>query len=169
MKEDRIKEQRFINVLNQYRDTVSRVCYLYASSSALYDDLYQETLINIWQGLDSFRGEAKISTWIYRTAINTCISWHRRNARHGASHILRLDDTTVEIPDNTENSKLNTNRELHRLISALNPIDKAFITLWLDEKSYAEIGFIMGISPGNVAVKIHRIKEKLSKIAKKSI
>ena len=78
----RDKEQRFIELTDAYKDVVAKVCYFYASPSAGFDDLYQEVLINLWQGMDSFRGEAKISTWIYRTAINTCITWHRRNNRH---------------------------------------------------------------------------------------
>lgn len=161
------KEQRFLAITEQYKDVVAKVCWLYVSAYASFDDLYQEVLINLWQGLDSFRGDARISTWIYRTAINTCITWHRRNARHSASSgVLSLDDLIIEPADNAEGAvKLEEYRELYSLISRLGPIDKAIVTLWLDEKSYDEIAFIMGISPGNVAVKMFRIKEKLSKMA----
>ena len=131
------KEERFLAVTDKYKDVIAKVCMLYVSQTASFDDLYQETLLNLWQGLDTFRGEAKISTWIYRTAINTCITWHRRSKRHN--------------PD--------------AAISRLGPLDKALISLWLDEKSYDEIALITGISMSNVAVRIHRIKDKLCKMA----
>ena len=166
MKHNSNKEQAFNDVISQYKEVIAKVCWLYSSSYS-FDDLYQEVLINIWQGLDSFRGDAKISTWIYRTAINTCITWHRRNARHGGTTTLRLDDVKVEVPDAAD-SKLDNERMLQGLISQLGLIDKALVTLWLDEKPYDEIAAIMGISTGNVAVKMHRIKERLAIIAKNS-
>ena len=86
------KEKEFLAVTDKYKEVIAKVCYLYSSAWASFDDLYQEVLINLWQGLGSYRGEAKISTWIYRTAINTCITWHRRNARYGTRDTDRLDD-----------------------------------------------------------------------------
>lgn len=70
-----------MQLLDEYKDLIAKVCYVYSSPTVSMDDLYQEVAANIWTGLDNFRGEAKISTWIYRTAINTCITWLRRN-RH---------------------------------------------------------------------------------------
>ncbi len=166
MKNDVERERRFLDISREYKDVVAKVCYLYSSPTSPFDDLFQEVLINIWQGLDSFRGDSKMSTWIYRTAINTCISWHRRNGRHGGSDTLRLDDLNIDPRDSAEGEqRLERYRELQRLISLLNPLEKALITLWLDEKPYNEIGLIMGISPGNVAVRIHRIKDKLAQLA----
>ncbi|MCM1067644.1 MAG: sigma-70 family RNA polymerase sigma factor [Muribaculaceae bacterium] len=160
------KEAQFVAVTAQYKEVIAKVCYMYASAAAPFDDLYQEVLINLWQGLDSFRGEAKISTWIYRTAINTCITWHRRNDRHSGSSTLRLDELLTEPADTASGRvMLEEYRELYRLIGMLGPLDKALITLWLDEKSYEEIALIMGLSKGNVAVKMHRVKEKLSRLA----
>ena len=160
------KEREFIAITDHYKDVVAKVCSLYVSQTAGFDDLYQEVLINIWQGMESFRGEAKMSTWIYRTAINTCITWHRRNGRHGGSTTMRLEDIMIDPADTGDTAAvLEEYRELYRLISMLGPIDKALITLWLDEKPYDEIGHIMGMSQSNVAVRIHRIKDRLSKMA----
>ncbi len=160
------KEKDFLAVTNQYKEVIAKVCYLYSSAWASFDDLYQEVLINLWQGLDSFKGEAKISTWIYRTAINTCITWHRRNARYTPQRTDRLDDILFEPADTSDNaSALEEYRELDRLISRLGDIDKALITLWLEEKPYEEIAHITGLSPANVAVRLHRAKEKLTKMA----
>ena len=166
MKQTSDKETQFVAVTDQYKEVIAKVCYMYASSAAPFDDLYQEVLINLWQGIDGFRGESKISTWIYRTAINTCITWHRRNDRHSGRNTLRLDELLAEPADSPSGRELlEEYRELYRLINKLGPIDKALITLWLDEKTYDEIALIMGLSKGNVAVKMHRAKEKLSKLA----
>lgn len=160
------REKRFLAITEQYKGVVAKVCSLYVSADASFDDLYQEVLINLWQGLDSYRGEARISTWIYRTAINTCITWHRRNGRHSKATV-RIEDMAIDPADPGASLKLSEYRELYRLIGMLGPIDKALVTLWLDEKSYDEIGLIMGLTAGNVAVKMHRIKSKLSKMAQK--
>lgn len=160
------KEKEFLAVTDKYKEVIAKVCYLYSSAWASFDDLYQEVLINLWQGLGSYRGEAKISTWIYRTAINTCITWHRRNARYGTRDTDRLDDMIFEPAETGDNaSVMEDYRELYRLISMLGPVDKALITLWLDEKSYEDISHITGLSQTNVAVRLHRAKEKLTKLA----
>ena len=145
-----------------FRSVIAKVCCIYSSPSVDFDDLYQETVINLWNGFDKFRGDAKISTWIYRTAINTCITWNRRNKKH-ANNISLEPDMPVTTDD--DSGKLADYKQLQYLISKLNPIEKAIITLWLDEKSYEEIASITGISHANVAVKLHRIKEKMSKMS----
>lgn len=168
MKTQSDKEQMFINIIGHYKEVVAKVCSLYVSPTAAFEDLYQEVLINIWQGMETYRGEAKVSTWIYRTAINTCITWYRRNSRHGGNATTRLEDLVIDPADTSDTSGLlEEYRELYNLIAKLGPIDKALINLWLEEKTYDEISHIMGISPSNVAVRIHRIKEKLSKMAKR--
>jgi len=159
------KEQQFLGIVEQCRPLIYKVCWLYTSPGISFDDLYQEVLINIWQGMDSFRGDSKMSTWIHRTAINTCISWYRRNSRHCDS--MGIDELPFEPADVPSDINAGEMLELHRLISMLGPIDKAIITLWLDEKPYEEIAAVMGMSVSNVAVRLHRIKERLSKLADK--
>ncbi|MDE6131446.1 MAG: RNA polymerase sigma factor, partial [Muribaculaceae bacterium] len=111
-----------------------------------------------------FRGESSASTWIYRMAINTCITWLRRNKRHNMSLSL---ESAAEIPYTGE-GEFDTERyrQFQLLLSRLEPLEKAVITLWLDEHSYDEISQITGLSKSNVAVRLHRIKEKLMKSGK---
>lgn len=155
------KERQFLEILDTYKSVIAKVCCIYTSPTADFDDLYQETVINLWNGFDNFRGDAKISTWIYRAAINTCITWVRRNKKHANNISLEAD-----MPIIAEGStKLADYKRLHSLIAKLQPLEKAIITLWLDEKSYEEIAYITGISQSNVAVKLHRIKEKMSKMS----
>lgn len=166
MKRQSDKEQRFLAVTDSCKEIIAKVCLLYASPSAPFEDLYQEVLVSLWLGLDSFRGEAKMSTWIYRTALNTCITWHRTSGRHNPGNTLSLDSLIVEPADGQEAAAMKEElAELNRLVARLGPIDKALITLWLDEKPYDEISHIMGLSEANIAVRIHRIKEKLSRFA----
>ena len=155
------KERHFLEILDTYKSVIAKVCCIYASPTVDFDDLYQETVINLWNGFDKFRGEAKISTWIYRAAINTCITWIRRNKKHNDNISLEADmPIFVE-----ENSKMADYKRLHSMIAKLLPLEKAIITLWLEEKSYEEIADITGLSQNNVAVKLHRIKEKMSKMS----
>jgi RNA polymerase sigma-70 factor (ECF subfamily) len=154
------KEAQFLQMLNRYKDVVIKACYIYTSEKVQLGDLYQEVLINLWQGFDKFRGDAKISTWIYRTAINTCITWHRRNNKHNL--LVPLDELTVEAIAE-DSSKTKNLQEMYQMISCLEPLEKAIVTLWLDENSYDDIASITGLSRANVAVKLHRIKDKLVK------
>ena len=166
MKQSADMEKEFLAVTDRYKDVIAKVCYLYSSAWVSFDDLYQEVLINLWQGLGSYRGEAKISTWIYRTAINTCITWHRRNARYTPSGTDRLDEMNVDPADTADSvAAMEEYRELYRLISRLGAVDKALISLWLEEKPYDEIARITGLSQSNVAGRLHRAKEKLTKMA----
>ena len=152
------RQQRFLEIADRYKEVIARVCSVYSSDSAPFADLYQEIMVNLWIGLESWRGEAKMSTWIYRLAINTCITWQRRNRRHSDAVSL---ESIFDIPDTADDTTHNLN-ELYSLIGRLDPFDKALITLWLDEKSYDEIAAVLGISKTNVATRLSRVKSKLS-------
>lgn len=158
---DTERRERFLEIADRYKMVIAKVCSVYASASAPFADLYQEVMVNVWSGLESWRGDAKMSTWIYRLAINTCITWHRRNRRHVEGAVSL--DFCPEIQ--SEPSAADEVTELYRLIAMLDPFDKALITLWLDERPYDEIAQIIGISKANVATRLHRIREKLTKLA----
>ena len=164
-KQDAARTARYEELTRQYGGLMAKVCYLYAGPGASFEDLYQETLINLWLGLESYRGEAKASTWIYRLALNTCITWHRKNDRHTGSGMtdveaaFGLSDTAMDPGARAE--QLEQLQMLHRMIADLNPIDKAIITLWLDERPYEEISAVTGLSKNNVGVRLTRIKNQL--------
>lgn len=156
------RQQQFLELADRYKGLIAKVCSLYSSPSAPFADLYQEVMVNLWSGMDSYRGDAKASTWIYRLAINTCITWHRRNRRHTEGAVSL--DFVAEPADDSE-SRLTQWEELNALIGRLDPFDKALIAMWLDEKSYDEIAAVTGISRTCVAQRLHRIRAKLSKLA----
>lgn len=155
------KERQFLDLIDCNRQLICKVCYMYATDSNHFNDLYQETLINIWQGLDKFRGDAQVSTWIYRTAINSCITFYRRNKV--MSNASSIDGLPELIDDRSD--KPSQLKELYRLVSCLNKMDKALVLLWLDEKTYDEISAVTGISRNNVASRLRRIKAKLVKMS----
>lgn len=164
MRDTSARQQQFLQLLDEYKDLIVKVCYVYSSPTAGVDDLYQEVAANIWTGLDKFRGEAKVSTWIYRTAINTCITWLRRNRNQSLNTPI---ENAIALADSETDSRMDRYRQLHRMISTLQPMEKAIVTMWLDDKSYAEIAAVTGLSVANVATRLHRIKEKLAQRAEK--
>ncbi len=155
------RRQQFLELADRYKSVIAKVCSVYSSAAMPFADLYQEVMINLWSGLDSFRGDSKMSTWIYRLALNTCITMQRHNRRHNPD-ALPLD-AGFDIPDNESDAE--DLRMLYALIARLDPVDKALITLWLDEKSYDEISAIIGISKANVATRLFRAKQRLSHLA----
>ncbi|MBD5367092.1 MAG: sigma-70 family RNA polymerase sigma factor [Bacteroides sp.] len=113
-------------------------------------------MANVWQGLRTFRGDSKLSTWLYRTCINTCITSYRRNSVRST---VPLDNVAqVADDDDHRGDKL---RQMYNLISQLSPVDRAIIMMWLDEKNYDEIGDVTGMPRNTVASRIRRIKAKL--------
>ena len=155
------KENQFLQTVEAHHALISKVCYMYSSGRDNFHDLYQETLANLWQGIDRFRGEANISTWIYRVTLNTCITYFRKNRRHESTVTLdEIYDVAEEI--STRDGDL---AQMYLLISQLGKLDRAIIMLWLDERSYDEIADITGLSRNNVASRIHRIKENLARRA----
>lgn len=156
-------EQEFLSVVREYERVIYKVCYLYTTKNAPLGDLYQEVVLNIWKAYPKFRKECKVSTWIYRIALNTCISFIRKE-----KHTPELVTLTREADWMTEDRDPLTEmlRELYRLINHLGQLDKSIILLYLEEKSYEEIGEITGLTVTNVATKLSRIKDKLKKMKK---
>lgn len=151
-------KKEFAELVNRYKDVIFKVCYVYASREEL-EDYYQEVLIQLWRSLPKFRNESKMSTWIYRISLNTCISYVRKNKKVNKVSLIDLD-----FIDNDIEKKYYID-ELYLLINRLNKFEKAIILLWLEDRDYEEIASIVGISKNNVAVKLNRIKEKLRRMS----
>ncbi len=158
------KEERFNNLVKENQPKILRICKYYAPSSEDQKDIYQEILINIWKSLESFRGDALESTWVYRIALNTAMGFAGKEFRRmkivldggekNLSNLISEDDSTVRIRED----QLNT---LQNNLNLLSVIDKAIMSLVLEDLSAKDISDIIGITEPNVRVKIHRIKETL--------
>jgi RNA polymerase sigma-70 factor (ECF subfamily) len=159
------KETRFKQIIEENSQRINSICSYYNSNAEDRKDLHQEILVNIWKSLDKFRGDSAISTWIYRIAVNTSLSFNGKAYRHMNLNIesvpqsmnLLLDDEEMEHKVSEEHHF----EELEAQLNMLSIIDKALITLVLEGCSMREIADIIGLTEPNVKVKIHRIKEQL--------
>jgi RNA polymerase sigma factor (sigma-70 family) len=155
------QEAYFNELVKANHASIYRICraYLYEASHA--DDLYQEILYQIWNSIQSFKEQSKISTWIYRIAVNTAINFNLKNKRH--RHQAMPDSFSIPYEE-TLSKKLEQEATLNKLrycISQLETQDRLIISLVLENKSYKEIAEITGISMTNTGVKISRIKTRL--------
>ena len=153
-------ERDFASLIKQHSRIINKVSYFYANDKLPFDDLRQEIYVNIWLGLKQFRGDSKMSTWIYRVSLNSCVSYFRKHKRHQSEYtsidsIPEIYDSGIEKPDRL--------REMYNLINRLDRVEKALILLWLNDRKYDDIADIMGIPRNTVASRLHRIKEKLVK------
>jgi RNA polymerase sigma-70 factor (ECF subfamily) len=153
--------QNFESIYQTYQNQIYRLCLGYfGGNSNLAKDACQEVFIKVWQNLGRFKGEAKISTWIYRIAVNTCINVLRKSKNKLQTISLKEEIAIVnEETPKTENQL----QAMYACIAQLKPKDRTIILLVLDQKPYEDISSIMGISENNLRVIIHRIKDKLSK------
>ena len=156
MKKD---EQAFTQLVRENKSTIYTVCYMFSNDEDEVNDLFQDTLVNMWKGFGSFRGESKSSTWIYKVALNTCISAERKKKTKREER-LSMNINLYEDQD-VESMQV---QQLHQLINKLGLVDRALVLMWLENMSYDEIGNILGISAKNVGVKLVRIKEKLKNL-----
>lgn len=154
------QEEYFTQLVREHKSTIYTVCYMFSHDEDEVNDLFQETLINMWKGIDGFREESKMSTWIYRVALNTCLLQERKKKREVPKVPLTMDVNLFE-DDDTNSRQV---RQLHERIGKLGLVDRALVMMWLEGMSYDEIGAVMGISAQNVGVKLYRIKEQLKKM-----
>jgi len=128
------------------------------------EDLFQEILLNAWRGVKNFKGHAKFSTWLYRVALNTAITFFRKDQRR--IETTELKEQLTGIADSVYKQQEEM-AAMYKAITALSKIDKAFVMLYLEDYDYQEIADITGITANNVAVKINRIKTKLKENSKR--
>ena len=153
------KEIDFSRMIREHKSTIYTVCYMFSNDKQEVDDLFQEVLIKLWQGYDSFQGKSDLRTWIYRVSLNACISIDRKKKRRKAQPLLE----GIDLFDKNDADNRQTDL-LHERIGKLQAFDRAIVLLWLEDLSYEEIAQIVGISAKNVSVKLYRIKEQLKQM-----
>jgi RNA polymerase sigma-70 factor (ECF subfamily) len=154
---------QFLSMLEENKGIIYKVVNSYCKDEEDRKDLIQEIIIQLWQSFGKYDKQFKISTWMYRIALNISISFYRkRRRREEVSH--PLSENILYIMENDEADELNYyNNLLQKFIAELKELDRALIILYLEEKSHKEISEILGITETNVATKISRIKIKLKK------
>ena len=154
-------EKEFANVVRENKATIYTVCYMFSNDKEEVEDLFQEVLIALWGGFKAFRGESKVSSWIYRVALNTCISAERKKSRRPDTTRLAMD---INLFSDTDEESRQA-QMLRQRISKLGVFDRAIILLWLENLSYEEIGAIVGITAKNVSVRLVRMREQLKNMS----
>jgi RNA polymerase sigma-70 factor (ECF subfamily) len=153
--------KQFVEIIRTHQRMIFKICNTYCKDPVARKDLEQEIMIQIWQSLKRFDGRVKISTWIYKVALNTAIAFYR-NDNKSKMNRLEQDVSVISLHDFDEDSVKDERLSvLYGFIDDLNEIDKALIVLYLDGNRYREIAEILGISESNVATKINRIKKSL--------
>lgn len=144
-----------------YAGIIIKICRAYTNSREDFEDYYQEVCLQIWQSRDNFKGQANWSTWIYRIALNVCLTLTRRAPKRTDRDLVDLAEQ-VEDQNHEQSNEFSVN-QLYQAIKKLSEIDRGVILLYLEERSYQEIADIMGTNPNNIGVRIKRIKERLKK------
>lgn len=150
----------FIEQIELNQGILHKVCGMFHDNIQDKEDLYQEIIIQLWKSWTKFRGNSKLSTWMYRVALNTAISMSVNSKKHTKARSLSPHDLKYADESSSDVSNEDINA-LYRAISTLSKIEKAVILLYLEEKTYEEIAEITGLSKSNVGVRILRIKKKL--------
>ncbi|MEM7118765.1 MAG: RNA polymerase sigma factor [Chloroflexota bacterium] len=158
------QKQIFDSWLQAHKGILFKVTRAYAFTPHDQDDLFQEICLRVWRSVPDFRGDAKVSTWVYSVALYAALSWSRQERKHeDKTKPLEAVAHTLVAQEYDKNGRLNW---LYDQIGQLSEIDRSLCLLMLDGYSYAEIAKLLNMSPSNVGVKIHRIKQQLVSLAK---
>ena len=158
-------ETDFLKLVNQHKGILYKASRIYADSLEDREDLQQEILIQLWKSYQNFKGNSEFSTWMYRVAINTAITYLKKEKK-------RTDNQTLyhfEVQNEDYNPSKDRQLEVfYTAVQELKALEKAIIFYFMEGMSHKEIGDNLGLSEGNARVKLNRTKEKIQQIIKKS-
>ncbi|RKS96785.1 RNA polymerase sigma factor [Chryseobacterium defluvii] len=160
-------EITFLKQVNQHKGILYKASRMYADSLEDREDLQQEIMIQLWKSYQSFKGNSEFSTWMYRVAINTAITYLKKEKQRTTNH----SDAPHHFEVQTEEYNPAKDKQLeifYKAVQELNPLEKAIIFYFMEGLSHREIGNHLGLSEGNARVKLNRTKEKIQQIIKKS-
>lgn len=165
------KENQFNIIVSENQERIRRICNYYCSGIEDRQDIYQEVLVNIWKSLENFRGDSTISTWIYRIAVNTALTYTGKVYKNMKLMVNgHMQNLKPVLEEDALQQKLILEEQFEALQTELNllpVIDKALISLMLEGLSMKEIADVIGITEPNVKVKLHRIKAHLKEKMKR--
>lgn len=159
--QNRPDKAAFLAQVEAHQGIVHKVSFVYGRTPADRDDLAQEILLQLWKSFATFDGRSGFPTWMYRVALNTAITFRRRQ-RPTSDGAVEPWVAGTQLEQAALSEELGT---LHAAIAQLSPVDKAIVMQWLDERSYEEIADTMGMTVKNVSVKLVRIKKRLARLS----
>lgn len=160
-------KSRFMDISRRQGSLISSICLSFARSKEEFEDLRQETLLNIWRGLDNFREFSTTSTWVYRVTLNTCVS-SMRKSKVSERQTEAFNEFYRQLFDTSTEQDIQRYELMYSLIAKLPPIDKSVLLMWLDDKPYEEIAEVMGLSRNAVASRLKRARDRLAAMASDS-
>ena len=151
----------FEQVIEANKATIYRICKVYAISPIEPDDLFQEVTFHVWRAFSSFEKKARLSTWVYRIALNVCMRYKSR-LENSNGNLIRFESIQFQVPAPTPDIHMQEKfNALYECIQSLNPIDRSIAILVLEELPYKEIANITGLTENHIAVKLKRMKKTL--------
>ncbi|MFT4754148.1 MAG: RNA polymerase sigma-70 factor (ECF subfamily) [Salibacteraceae bacterium] len=145
-----------------YASIIIKICRAYTNSQEDFEDYYQEVCLQIWRTHENFDEKSQWSTWIYRLSLNVCLTLLKKEKKN--SELRNSDAILDEVMEDEMFFTDESLNDLYDAIRELNELDRAIILLYLEQKTYQEIGEIIGLNGNNIGVRITRIKEKLKKL-----
>lgn len=160
-----MKEKEFLGLIEQHSGVLYKVSRMYMDTEVDQEDLRQDIIFQLWKSIDKFKGDSQFSSWMYRVAINTSITYFKKDKRRpDKSEINPNLDITDEVETDEKESQL---AHFYRAVKTLNKIEKAIILLFIEGYSHNEIAKQLGLSSGNTRVKLNRTKQKIKDLIKK--
>jgi RNA polymerase sigma-70 factor, ECF subfamily len=160
------KETQFLKLMGEHKGILFKICKIYQDDADDRNDLLQEMTLQLWLAFDSFRGESKFSSWMYRVALNSAIVFFKKQKRRPDNQPLPydfdLEEEASQAGEKEENLAL-----FYRAVQQLGKVEKALIYLYMEDQPYDEIASHLGITELNVRVRLNRVKNKLKEIVKK--
>lgn len=156
------KEQIFSKLIKDNQGLIIKVSRLYTNSIEDEEDLFQEIVLQLWRSYDSFKGQSKISTWMYRVALNTAITLFRKKSKSPKTDELKdFHHSDFVEQDDEKQQQISL---LYRVIKLLPKVERAIVMMYLDDQPYREIAETLGISEVNARVKMNRLKKTLKEL-----
>ena len=149
-----------------YRGIIIKICRAYSNSQEDYEDYYQEVCLQIWKSRENFKNKSEWSTWVYRIALNVCLSLLRKQKKHNDAYDFEKNYNQFSNESDVNEEAKDYSNDISRLykeIKKLSEIERAIILLYLEKKTYKEISQIIGINSNSIGVKITRIKKRIKK------
>lgn len=149
------REEHLLAMLDTYGAALWRIAWAYGGAQGEEEDLHQEMVLQLWRGLASYRGDSAPGTWLYRVALNTALTWRRRNARHQAHN----EATRARMPSASLGAERTEASILEEFLGSLGAVDRSVLVLYMEGLSYEEIGDVIGLSASAAGVRLHRMKK----------
>lgn len=153
-------EKTFVEFFKPNQRLIHKICRIYTDNTEDHQDLFQEITIQLWRSFPGFKGEAKFSTWMYKVALNTAMTLFRKPQKRSLQH-TDVDVSSLKMEYEVYEDDEYKLKKMYKAIHELSDVEKALIMMYLEDKSYREIGEILGITEGNARVKMNRAKNNL--------